>query len=242
MEEELQLLSARVQIVLAGIQMATLIALVAYVVYTAKMAKTMRAAHEAQTRPYVVAYADVLPNNRVDLVVANVGQGLATDVVFSMTPTPVALRDELMESFLARGLKYAPPGWETRCVWTTGPQIEDLPSTYEMTMRYSDGRIGTRFEETHTIVLEELGPIALEGRKPIHEIVLELAALRKEVASGLAVTGPAKTDFGGSLPVRVKSVPPGLLQAVRPISNTPSVRRHVAEAPWERRPTYVRRA
>ncbi|MBM3476373.1 MAG: hypothetical protein FJX75_24130 [Armatimonadetes bacterium] len=227
--------------VLVVAQVATLVALIAYVYHTAKMASTMKATYEAQTRPYVMVYADVLPDCRVDLVIANVGRGPAKDVTVSMTPDPLGLRHDLLKAFLTRGLAWAPPGWETRCVWTTGPNIKDLPDkTFRARVRYLDPTTRREFSEENTIVLEELEPIALRGRKPLHEIAGELSHLRDQLNQGVVVTGPPKTDYSGALPVRLKSVPPEFLAAVRPATTTPAISRRSAPAPWECRPVGYR--
>lgn len=88
-----------IDIILVGVQIATLVALIIYVkktwdmaVSTEKSAKVsektleeMKETRDQEAAPYVVAYFD-FKDHEIDLVVENVGKGLARDIKIEFEP------------------------------------------------------------------------------------------------------------------------------------------------------------
>ncbi len=193
---------------------ATLAVVIAYTIVTYYMQKATRDAAEASrqtvsamresqewmTRPYVVPYADVLPNSRVDFVLENASATAAVDVKLSVAPlAPEEFapdpRREHLRHLLATGVKYMPPHAQMRWVWTTGPEAAQWArQVLPVQVSYRAANQDAEFAETYDLGMADLLRMALRGRAPLQEIALSLAEIEKDVrrmaAGSRAAEGP----------------------------------------------------
>ena len=113
------------------IQGATLIVVIIYTIYTARMTsaarasveaanntiKEMKEAREQENAPYIVVYFDI-PQNKplIYLIIKNVGKSIATDVKFTFTPS---LSSNVFKNIndtplIKNGISSLPPNYELR--------------------------------------------------------------------------------------------------------------------------------
>ncbi len=109
-----------------------------------KMVEEMKLQRQAQIMPSIVIYFDNPVSNLIELVIKNIGQGVARNASFSITPPLIDYknRDISELSLFKIGVNYFPPGREYRQVIDTSLKFfnEDAkyPLSYEVTMSYSD--------------------------------------------------------------------------------------------------------
>jgi len=151
-----------VNLVVAIVQVLTLIALIIYVVKTWEMAaatkrsaemaektlQEMKATREDETAPHVVVYFDVPHGKRwIYLAVKNVGRGVAENVRIEFLP-PLRNTDgaELgFARFVTDGVGSIPPGYEIRTLFDVTTQYfnnKEFPLSYRAKVSYSDGSNG----------------------------------------------------------------------------------------------------
>ncbi len=232
--EHLDIVRLRVDVALLCLQALTLLALVAYVIYTAKMARTMGAAYDSQTRPYVVPSVDVLPGtfSDVDLVLENVGHSPALDVVVDIRPAPGAdlpLPDGRgLPSLLRDGVAYMPPGWVTGCEWM--PYFRLLQLRFTVAVAYWDSRRQTRYAEDYPMDFTGLLAMDSRHRHPLHEIAASIDRLRDDLGWSRRLMPGTISEH---VAVYVRSLPETLEAEIR---RKPSIwlRPTPAPAPWER--------
>jgi len=147
-----------IDVVLAIVQIATLIALIIYVAKTWEMAsaskksaevseetlKEMRESRDQEIAPYVVVYFDIpYGKSWIYLVVRNIGKSVANDVKMEFQPP---LRnsdgDQINNMPLIRGgVGSIPPGYELKTLFDTTVSYfnSGLPLTYKVKVFYSGG-------------------------------------------------------------------------------------------------------
>lgn len=124
--------------VLAIANIATLIAIIIYVIKTSEMAKAtreyakisketleeMRDTRDQTTAPYIVCYFE-FKQNSMYLVVKNIGKGLAENVKIELDPSLINFRGENLSetSIFRHGISSMPPGYEIKT-------FVDLPFKY----------------------------------------------------------------------------------------------------------------
>jgi hypothetical protein len=224
--EHLEIVRLRVDVALLCCQGMALLALVAYVIYTARMAATMRAAYHTQTRPYVVPSVDVLPGqwSDVDFVLENVGHSPALNVTlgigFADGAGPPARREWGLPRLLKQGVRYMAPGWQTRCPWMFGRDVR--PMAFTVTVTYWDAQGGRRYTEDYPMDLTDLLPLQVRGRHPLHDIAASIQDLKDQLSRGGGVShlpGMISQDVA----VWVRSLPRAVEEA---ISARPSIWLH----------------
>ena len=118
-----------IDLILAGVQIFTLIALVIYVKKTWDMADSteksvneMKEARDQESAPYVLVYFDFC-DHEMYLVVENAGKGLAKDVSFDFEPSLVNSRGTKISelSLLKDGIGSIPPKYQIRHFFDMSP-------------------------------------------------------------------------------------------------------------------------
>jgi len=209
------------------VQVLTLGALVVYVWKTWEMASAtrssveeMRAARLAESRPYVLLFAEM---NSVDpfffdLVLRNFGKTGARDVSVTIDPPLQASWDGPLKcAFLSRPVGFLAPGAELRTHFdsSAGYFGKNLPGHYTVEVGYKDERGRASYAENLVLNVDQFRGLSWLGRKDLGDIHKALEALRKNaektnenltsVAESLRrglLTIPASTD-GGSEGLRM---------------------------------------
>lgn len=129
-----------------------LVVLVAAAVVGWNQVREARRLREQQSRPFVVIDFDIERGVETYLEVANLGNSLARDVTFEITPPLKSSIDVQVEKFkmLDEGIATLAPGKRYRTFFDTGFQRtgSDLPLTYKVIVRYRDQDARRSFEES----------------------------------------------------------------------------------------------
>jgi hypothetical protein len=149
-------------------QIATLIALIVYVIKTWHIASAtkesaeasklvleeMRESRDQETAPYVVAYFDELPNTQnIFLIVKNIGKSIALNVKLEFDPSLENVSSQHKVSniaFIKDGISSMPPGYEIKTFFdnAAGYFSKNLPLIYKVKISYIGGVKSTeRFYE-----------------------------------------------------------------------------------------------
>ncbi len=147
-----------------------------------KMAKEMELARKMQNKPSLIAYFDNPQSNLLDLVIKNIGYGIAKDVKLKIVP-PLDdhnNRDISELSLFKQGISFFPPNREFRQIIGVSTQFfgEDAqrPLEYNLTISYSDVE-GNSIPD-HIIPLD----LSVYRNLPIHRDS-DIDKLTKEVAN-----------------------------------------------------------
>jgi len=188
-----------VDIILAIVQIGTLIALIIYVIKTWQMAsaskksaeiseeilKEMKESRDQEIAPYVVAYFDI-PYGKpcIYLVIKNVGKSVAKDVKLEFQPPLKNSKGEEINDIplIKDGIGSIPPGYEIRTFFDSGISYfnkSNLPLTYKVKISYSGGlRLDTRNIE-QVMDLSAFKGLIFLNEKGMHELVKEVEKLVK---------------------------------------------------------------
>lgn len=171
------------------IQVATLVALILYVVKTWHMATAtrraaeasaatlneMQATREAESRPYVAVFTqpyEVEPR-AIDIVVHNYGRTAAHDIRVKFDPELRSSWPEVIENvvFLAEGIAFLPPGATMQTTFDVIPDESEtgIPREYTATVVYTDERGAHRYEQVERLNVAQhrgVGTITAISRRP----------------------------------------------------------------------------
>ena len=109
-----------------------------------RMADEMKLAREAETMPSVIAYFDNPHSILLDLVVKNIGYGVAKDVKLKIDPPLCDYKDRNIAelSLFKSGIGFFPPGREFRQIVGVSSQFfgegSQRPLEYNLTVSYYD--------------------------------------------------------------------------------------------------------
>jgi hypothetical protein len=181
-----------------------LIVLVAAALVGWNQVREARRLREQQSRPFVVIDFDIERGVETYLEVANLGNSLARDVTFEITPPLQSSIDVQVEKFkmLNEGIATLAPGKRYRTFFDTGIQRigSDLPLTYEVIVRYRDQDARRSFEESINLDLAQFLYLETPSRRDVHDVSEHLkdivATLRKLTwnRGGLLTVSRAEAD------------------------------------------------
>jgi hypothetical protein len=188
-------------VAIVGLQ---LIVLVAAALVGWNQVREARRLREQQSRPFVVIDFDIERGVETYLEVANLGNSLAREVTFEVTPPLESSIDVQVEKFkmFNEGIATLAPGKRYRTFFDTGfHRIEsDLPLTYKVIVRYRDQDGRRSFEETIDLDLAQFLYLETPSRRDVHDLSEHLkdivATLRKLTWSrgGLLTVSRAEAD------------------------------------------------
>lgn len=182
------------------VQVASLIALIVYVVKTADIASAtrdaakasaaalqeMRDTRDAETAPYVIAYFDAYRPPLVRLVVKNTGKSMAHDVQVAMDPRLQNSQgfDFGTVAFLRDGIPALAPQQEMQTFVDSVIGYygrEELPRSYRVTITYTGG---LRQEQRMSEQVADIGVFRNALRtteRTVHDLVGETEKIHKQV-------------------------------------------------------------
>jgi hypothetical protein len=186
-----------IDIALAFVQIATLIALIIYVkktwdmaVSTEKSAKVsentlqeMKEARDQEIAPHIVVYFDY-EKHIIDLVVKNIGKTSGKNVKFEFNPRLVNSSGEEIGniSLIKDGIGSIPPGYEIRTFFDTSFQYlsnEELPLCYNVKITYFGGLNGNKRVREEIMDLYAIKDLGFINEKGLDELVKETETLVK---------------------------------------------------------------
>ena len=190
--------------VLFVVQILTLGAVFAYVIVTRRMASAtkasadaaaaavteMKAAREAENRPYVMLYFDLRAGDPgVDLVVKNTGRSAARCVTFAFDTPLCDSRGHCVSeySMFANGIPYMPPGFEIRTFFDMTHSIfpeARATHSWNVGVSYKEETLATQYAANEAIDLEVFRGVTWISRKGMHEMAEEL----RKIEYALSVT------------------------------------------------------
>lgn len=182
-----------IDIIIAIIQIFTLIFLIIYVwktydmaVSTEKSAKVskltlleMKETRDQEISPYVVAYFE-FENHDINLVIENVGKGLAKNVKIEFDPTLV---NSMSESdindvaFIKEGIGSMPPKYKVKTFFDSSVGYygnEKFPSKYNAKITYYGGLNETKRTTEHILDIGAHYKKLFSVKKGVNEVVKEL--------------------------------------------------------------------
>jgi len=208
-KEMIDLALAMVQIdidtVLAVVQIATLIALILYVIKTwqiasasnkstivsEKILKEMKESRDQEIAPYVVIYFDIpYGAHWIYLVVKNLGKSVAKDVKLEFQPSLRNSEGAKINDIplITQGIRSIPPGYEIRTFFDSAISYfnkTELPLTYKVKVSYSGGlRLDTRTTE-QVMDLFAFKELSFLDEKGVQDLTTEVEKLCK-CSSGMA--------------------------------------------------------
>ncbi len=216
MEQSLVATQIVTAIVTAGIQVITLVVVIIYTRYTAKMTSAAKASAEAANRtidemkeareqenaPYVVVYFDVPPNEFViHLVIKNVGKSIATDVKMKFTPplSSVVFSGINDVPLIKDGISSLPPQYEIRTFFDGIIQHfgnPNLPLSSTVEVSFSGGLGNKRRTSEQILDLSMFYGLLSSRKKGMDDLVKAVEEIEKnldkisdhleEVSKGLA--------------------------------------------------------
>ncbi|ADZ09367.1 hypothetical protein Metbo_1122 [Methanobacterium lacus] len=184
-------------IIIAIIQMITLIFLIIYVwktydmaVSTEKSAKVsqltlqeMKETRDQEIAPYVVAYFE-FENRIINLIVENVGKGLAKDVKIKFDPKLISsIGHDINEiAFIKEGIGSMPPKYKIKTFFdsTIGYYgIKNFPNKYNAKITYYGGLEESKRTTEHILDIGAYFNVLSSEEKGFNEVVKELEKISK---------------------------------------------------------------
>ena len=192
-----QIILFLLQIITTIIQAVTLLAVIIYTRYTARMAsaarasaeaanntvKEMKEAREQEYAPYIVVYFDIPQNIHVIyLIIKNVGKSIATDVKLAFTPSlSSSVFKEINDTSLIKsGIGSLPPDYELRTLFDGVINRfgnADFPMTYVVEVSYTGGLVKERRTSTQTLDLSMFYGLMRVNEKGLNELVKTVEAI-----------------------------------------------------------------
>jgi hypothetical protein len=194
---------------LATVQLATLIALVIYVIKTWQIAAAsqrsaqlsegilseMHATRLQEIAPYVIVYFDMPYSNDwvMYLVVKNTGKTIAKNIQFKVDPPLVTGFTNTGEGtkpfdvyFLREGISLLAPGQEIRTPFDAHSTLnrENLPTIYKVEVTYADGLQPNRTASEHVLdvsIFNDLSVLQKKGEEDLIKAVETIASSNKEL-------------------------------------------------------------
>jgi len=189
--------------VLAVVQILSLVALVIYVIKTWHMASATKNSAEAaqktldelrdgrdqETAPYVVIYFEVSPQTHlIYLVIKNIGKTIANNIKLVFEPplrsTHAAFQMHEL-ALMKDGISSMPPGYEIRTVFDSAITYfgsPDLPVLFKVNVSYSGGLRQDERVYPQTLDLQMLKGLVLAHEKGIDEVVAILDKLVQQLS------------------------------------------------------------
>ena len=187
-----------IDLALAIVQIATLIALIIYVIKTWQIAsaskrsaevsegilKEMKESRDQEVAPYVVAYFDIpygMP--LIYLIVRNAGKSVAKDVKLEFQPPLKNSNGEAINDipFIKDGIGSIPPEYEIKTFFDTAISYfenNELPLTYTVKVSYSGGLQPATRNTEQIMDLSAFKSVYI-NMKGMHELVKEVETLVK---------------------------------------------------------------
>lgn len=190
--------------VAAVAEAVTAVIAVAAAIFAWLQVREARRSREAQTQPFVVV--DIEPGrvwmNWLTLVIENVGPTLAKEVKVTFDPPlTTTVKDNLLpdSTLLLEGIAALPPGRRVETLFDLSHDRlqQGLPMRYRVTVSFLDFRGRAQESLPYDIDLSYLYDLEKIGEKNVHDLVNEVAKLRKELEQwrdgdrGLLVRRPA---------------------------------------------------
>lgn len=186
-----------IDIILATVQILTLIALILYVkktwdmaVSTEKSAKAsdktldeMKETRDQESAPYIVVYFD-FQGSEIYLVVENVGKGLAMDINFEFEPKlQNTYGEEINEmSMIKEGIGSVPPKYKIRTFFdmTFSYFDKDLPLKYKVKISYFGGLKDEKRIIEQILDIGYYKHITVLRENGLHELVKEIKNINEQ--------------------------------------------------------------
>lgn len=186
-----------IDIILAIIQVATLLFLIIYVWKTHDMAvsteksarvskltlKEMKETRDQEISPYVVAYFE-FENHNINLVIENVGKGLAKNVKIEFDPKLVSsIGEEINDiAFIKDGIGSMPPNYKIKTFFDSSIGYygsEEFPSKYHAKITYHGGLEESKKITEHILDIGAHYNVLFSQKKGFNEVVKELERINK---------------------------------------------------------------
>jgi hypothetical protein len=179
------------------IQATTLIVVIIYTIFTARMTsaarasadaanntiKEMKEAREQENAPYIVVYFDIHTSNHlIYLIIKNVGKSIATDVKLTFTPSLSSrVFKEINDTpLITNGISSLPPNYELRTLFDgviNRFDNPDFPMIYEVEVSYTGGLVKERKTSTQIIDLSMFYGLMQVHEKGLNELVKTVEAI-----------------------------------------------------------------
>jgi len=198
------------------IQAATLIVVIVYTIYTARMTsaarasadaanntiKEMKEAREQENAPYIVVYFDIPQNKHViNLVIKNVGKSIATDVKLTFTPSLSSnvFKDINDTPLIKNGISSLPPNYELQTLFDgiiNRFGNAAFPMTYTVEVSYIGGLVKDRRTSIQTLDLSMFYGLMKVNEKGQDELVEaeDIAKHTREINNNLEEVSESLTS------------------------------------------------
>ncbi|MCK4403958.1 MAG: hypothetical protein KAW02_02595 [candidate division Zixibacteria bacterium] len=188
-----------IDVALAIVQIAMLIALILYVIKTwqiasaskrstevsEKILKEMKESRDQEVAPYVVTYFDIpYGKHWIYLVVRNVGKSVAKNVKLEFQPSLKNTEGEEINDIplIKEGTASIPPGYKIRTFFDSAISYfnkRELPLTYKVKVSYSGGLRADMRSTEQIMDLYAFKGLSFLDEKGVHELVKEVEKLVK---------------------------------------------------------------
>ncbi len=151
----------------------------------------MKAQLQAQITPSIIAYFDNPLSSLIDLVVKNIGNGAAREVLLRIDPPLLdhKNRDISELSLFKRGIEFFPPNREFRQIVGTSDQFfgEDFkrPLEYELTISYKDIERNPAPDQTIHLDLSVYRDLPIHRESDIAKAIMEMVSTIKATRGGV---------------------------------------------------------
>lgn len=152
-----------------------------------KMAEEMELTRKMQNMPSLIAYFDNPQSALLDLVVKNIGYGIAKDVNLSIAPPLLDhnLKDISQLSLFKQGVKFFPPNREFRQIIGVTPQYfgpdSKRPLEYNLTLSYSNIDGDQMPEHVINLDLSVYRDLPIHRESDIDKLTREVANLASKI-------------------------------------------------------------
>ena len=152
-----------------------------------KMAKEMELTRKMQNKPSLIAYFDNPQSILLDLVIKNIGYGIAKDVKLKITPQLLDhnTRDIAELSLFKQGITYFPPNREFRQIIGVTTQFfgkdSKRPLEYDLTISYGDVEGNHILDEIIHLDLSVYRDLPIHRESDIDKLTREVARIADKI-------------------------------------------------------------
>lgn len=153
-----------------------------------KMTEVMKLDFMAKNTPSIIAYFDNPQSILFELVVKNIGNGIARNIRVEVNPTllDVQNRDISKLSLFQNGIDYFPPDREYRQIIGTSRQFFDeksRPLRYDLTIYYSDVSGNEKYQQKIPLDFSVYQNLPVHRDSDIEKLVEEVSQLTRTIES-----------------------------------------------------------
>jgi len=161
-------------------------ATVVYAILTWKLVSETRRMREAQTEPKVSLCIQPREEliNFIDLVIQNVGLGLAYDIKFKISPDFEYAKGRFLSElgFMKNGVRFIAPNQKIQFFLTSMIENfeEKIEKSFQVTITYKNS-VGKTYEDEYPIDFSQFIGLTQLGEPPLYKIAKNIESIQRDI-------------------------------------------------------------